>query len=145
MSFDPLDIVRGFDPIDRIEGAISTFLNADWAGAYKKRGAFGILAELASCLTAHNAPTIYVSRDTTWNGVRIEALLKRYGVRIWDRGSWSDQLYFCVKRRQVKWAEYVLIRAGLPVTSGLKESRNTEWAQAKMGVPIPRRRREKKK
>jgi CheY-like chemotaxis protein len=39
MSFDFLDIARYFDPIDRIEGAISAFIRADWSGAMRRRGA----------------------------------------------------------------------------------------------------------
>ncbi len=131
------DTVLGMDYIDRIEGMISTFINADWRKAYKKRGVVGILTELVSCVVSHNAPTIRVSRHDGHSGIEIERLLKKFGVRLWDRGATSHELYFCVKRRQVKWAEYVLLRAGIPVTSVLKESRNTEWAMRRAGIPIP--------
>ena len=130
------DVVLGFDPLDRVEGAISTFLNADWAGAWRKAGPLGLLTEVVACLTAHNAPTIYVSRVNT-RGADVERLLKHYGVKVWDRGAWENELYFCVKRRQVKWAEYVLTRAGIATTRTQYEPRNAQWAAQHAGAPIP--------
>lgn len=126
---DWLNALTSFDPINRLEGAISTFLNADWSGAYERDGLAGLVAEFWACVTSQNAPTIRVSRHSHWRGIDIERLLWRHGVRIWDRGVVGDELYFCVKLRQVKWAEYVLLRAGVPVTSALTEPRNTVWAE----------------
>ena len=124
-----LDILAYFDLIDRFEGVISTFLNADWEGAYRRDGLNGILAEFAACLTSRNSPTIRVSRYSHWRGIDVERLLRRHGVKIWDRGIAGDDFYFCVKQRQVKWAEYLLLRAGVPVTSVLVEPRNFQYAQ----------------
>lgn len=138
---DFLDIFRYFDPIDRIEGAISTFLNADWAKAFQRKGPAGVASEFAACITAYNAPTIRISRHCSWRGLDIERLLFRYGVKVWDRGASGEEFYFCVKRRQVKWAEYVLLRAGIPVTSSLRESRNTEWAARHPANSLPTQRR----
>ncbi len=45
-----------------------------------------------------------------------------------NRGIAGDDLYFCVKHRQVEWAEYLLLRAGVPVTSVLNEPRNADYA-----------------
>jgi hypothetical protein len=126
---DLLDIPEYFDPINRIEGAISTFLNADWLGAYHRNGITGVVSEFVACVTSHNAPTIRVSRHSHWRGIDVERLLRRYGVKVWDRGLAGDDLYFCVKRRQVGWAEYILLRAGVPVMSVLTEPRNREWAE----------------
>ncbi len=123
------DLPAYFDLIDRIEGVASTFLNADWAGAHRRNGVAGILSEFVACLTAYNAPTIRVSRHSPWRGIDIERLLRRHGVRVWDRGIAGEDLYFCVKRRQVRWAEYLLLRAGVPVTSALNEARNRQYAQ----------------
>ena len=126
---DLLDIPAYFDLIDRIEGAVSTFLNADWQGARQRNGASGVVSEFAACLTSRNAPTIRVSRYSHWRGIDVERLLKRHGVKIWDRGIAGDDFYFCVKQRQVKWAEYLLLRAGVPVTSALVDPRNLQYAQ----------------
>ncbi len=124
-----LDEPAFFDPINRIEGVISTFRNADWDNAYRERGVAGVIAEFVACITSSNAPTITVARGSHWRGIDIERLLKRHGVKVWDRGIAGDDLYFCVKRRQVEWAEYLLLRAGVPVTSVLNEPRNTNYAE----------------
>ena len=126
---DLLDIPAYFDPIDRIEGAVSTFLNADWLGAYHTNGITGMILEFVACVTSDNAPTIRVSRFSHWRGIDIERLLARHGVKVWDRGLAGHNLYFCVKRRQVRWAEYLLLRAGVPVTSVLTEPRNYDYAE----------------
>ncbi|MBI5653604.1 MAG: hypothetical protein HZC40_24620 [Chloroflexi bacterium] len=123
-----LDLPAYFDPIDRIEGALSTFLNADWDGAFRRDGFAGVMSEFVACLTAQNAPTIRVARASHWRGIDIERLLARHGVKVWDRGIAGDDLYFCVKRRQVVWAEYLLLRAGVPVSSSLVDPRNAEYA-----------------
>ena len=126
---DLLDLPAYFDPIDRLEGAVSTFLNADWDGAYRRNGVSGLLSEFLACVTSYNAPTITVSRHSHWRGIDVERLLRRHGVKVWDRGIAGDDLYFCVKRRQVKWAEYLLLRAGVPVTSALNEPRNRAYTE----------------
>ncbi|CAG0935556.1 hypothetical protein TFLX_04398 [Thermoflexales bacterium] len=126
---DLLDIPEYADLINRIEGVVSTFLNADWHGAYQRNGVSGVLAEFAACLTSSNAPRIHVSRHSHWRGIDVERLLQRHGVKVWDRGIAGDDFYFCVKRRQVKWAEYLLLRAGVPVTSALVDSRNFKYSQ----------------
>ena len=123
------DLPAYFDVIDRFEGILSTFLNADWAGAYRHNGISGVITELLACITSNNAPTVRVSRDSHWRGIDIERLLYRHGVKVWDRGISGDDLYFCVKRRQVKWAEYLLLRAGVPVTSALAEPRNRGYTE----------------
>ena len=123
------DLFAYFDPIDRIEGVISTFRYADWEGAYQRNGINGVIAELWACVTSSNAPTIRVSRYSAWSGIEIERLLSRHGVRVWDRHISGDDVCFSVKRRQVKWAEYLLLRAGVPVTSILFEPRNAEWTE----------------
>lgn len=126
---DLLDLPAYFDPIDRIEGVVSTFRNADWDNAYRERGFVGVIAEFFACVTSANAPTIRVARESHWRGIDIERLLKRHGVKVWDRGIAGDDLYFCVKRRQVEWAEYLLLRAGVPVTSALTDPRNADYAE----------------
>ena len=142
---DLLDIPAYFDPINRIEGVISTFLNADWEGAYRRHGAEGLLRELVACFTSHNAPTIRISRYSSWRGIDVERLLRRHGVKVWDRGLAGDDLYFCVKRRQVKWAEYLLLRARVPVTSVLVDPRNREYGQRYAPGSEPPRRRARRK
>lgn len=128
MKPDPLDIIAYFDPLDRIEGAVMTFVHADWRRAWRKRGLWGVLVEFVRCVLSLNNPTIRWKRNQGWSGVDVERLLKRHGVVVWDRGFTGDELWCCVKARQVKWAQYVMHRAGVPITGRQHEMRNATWA-----------------
>lgn len=67
-------------------------------------------------------------------------LLRQYGIRIWGREiDDSDELAFLVKRSQAVWAEYVLCRAGVPLTSKLLDPRNEQYRQrhAPGSMPTP--------
>jgi hypothetical protein len=138
------DLPAQLDWIDRIEGIVSTFINADWAGARRRAGALGVVNEFIDCLTFANAPTVFVSRDCSWSGLEIERLLRRHGVKVWNRGIMGNELYFCIKRRQARWAEYLLLRAGVPITSALVDPRNrnyTEGYAPRSEPPVLNRRR----
>ena len=126
---DFFDFLAGMDLIDPIEGVISTFLHADWAGAYERRGVFGYLTELVACLTRHNSPIVWVQRRAGWSGVEIERWLANYGVTIYGRGFAGNALCFRVKRRQARFAEYLMLRAGMPVVSAPVDERNIQWAK----------------
>ncbi len=121
------DVPAAADQLDRLEGIISTFLNADWAGAFQRDGLVGLLDEFFDCVVGANSPVIRVSRASSWSGRAIEQLLQRHGVKVWDRGFLDEELYFRVKRRQATWAEYLLLRAGVPVTSPPIDPRNGAW------------------
>jgi hypothetical protein len=55
-------------------------------------------------------------------------LLRQYGIRIWGREiSDEEELAFLVKTKQAVWAEYILCRAGVPLTSKLLDPRNEQY------------------
>lgn len=115
------------DVVFRVEGIISTIANADWLGARDRHGTKGIVVEVIETITYHNAPMIFVSLYSAWSGWEIVRLLSRHGVNAWDLGVTSHEFFFRVKLRQVKWAEYLLLRAGVPVVGMLVEPRNSDW------------------
>jgi len=80
-------------------------------------------------LSGEDTWRFYVPRNCGWNGIEMERLLKRHGVRVWDRGFTSDCLTFRVKRRQANWAEYLLRRRGIPVASQPFNPLNDEYAR----------------
>lgn len=126
---DLLEALAYLDLIDPVEGFLSTFRYADWEGAYRRAGVAGLIAEFLASLAAFNCWTIWVQRNAGWSGVDIEQLLFRHGVRIWGRGFVGDRLFFRVKKRQARWAEYLLHRCGVPLAGGLYDPRNPEYAQ----------------
>jgi len=126
---DLVESLAYLDLVDPVEGFLSTFRHADWSGAYCRAGLVGVVAEFLASLAAINCRTICIQRHAGWSGVEIEALLMRHGVRIWGRGFVGEQLFFRVKKRQARWAEYLLLRRGVPVTSGPFDPRNARYAE----------------
>ena len=80
------------------------------------------------------------STQGEFTGVEVETLLHQYGIRIWGREMTNpDERAFLVKRRQAVWAEYILCRAGIPLTSPLLDPRNARYRQqhAPGSMPTP--------
>lgn len=121
-----LDVPAYFDPINRLEGVIFTFRNADWRKA-RKRGAFWIFVEFVRCVLSLNTVTHEFEMGAI-SGAQMEAMLRRHGVKIGDRGLASgNRLYFITKRRQARWADYLMRRYGMQNTSQV-DPRNEAWA-----------------
>ena len=60
-----------------------------------------------------------------WHGVDVEELLSQYGVYNFCRSYRKNEMYgILVRKSQVRWAEYVLLRAGAPLTSPLRDPSN---------------------
>jgi len=57
------------------------------------------------------------SRLGSFRGIDVERLLRRHGIRIWDRDFDRKNLSFRAKLEQAKWAEYLMARKGVPLTS----------------------------
>ncbi len=138
---DLLELLATFDVLDRLDEILSTFRYADWRGAYDRAGISGVVREFWASLAAWNCWTIFVHRRAGWSGVELEQFLRRYGVRIWGRGFSGDHFCFRVKQRQARWAEYLLLRRGIPVTSVPFDPRNLTSAErhAPGDEPPPRR------
>ena len=120
-----LDFLDAFNLIDRLEGILARFRHADWQGA----GASGMAGEATRALAGVNAWTFRVPRDSDWTGAQIEALLRKYGVVVWGRRITGEHVIFSVKRRQANWAEYLLMRRGIPVDGTPFNRRNPVYGQ----------------
>jgi len=57
------------------------------------------------------------SRQGDFRGIDVERLLRRHGVRIWDRDFSRHDLFFRTKVEHAKWAEYLMARKGVQLTS----------------------------
>lgn len=129
MKFNQL--ISKFDLIDRVEGIAFNFINGDWQKNKKKYGWTGVVKTFLTCLFQQNIYEFKVNRDSLWSGIQLEKALFRNGVKLGNRGlSWKgdeEYLYFWVKRRQQKWAEYLMMRMGIPVEN-VKDKKNYEVA-----------------
>lgn len=65
-----------------------------------------------------------------FSGYEVEQLMHQYGIRIWGRETNSpEELAFLVKHTQAVWAEYILCRAGVPLTCSLLDPRNAQYIE----------------
>lgn len=125
-----LDILDLFNLIDRVEGLVARFVHADWSGAASRSGASGVLSELGRSALGANSWTFHVPIDCGWTGAGIERFLAKYGVVIWGRRVTSGHLHFSVKHRQANWAEYLLLRQGIPLAGRTFNDRNPGYGEA---------------
>lgn len=67
------------------------------------------------------------------------SVLKKYGVATYGCTHDANNMYFSVKKRQARWAEYILLHAGVELTSPTFDVRNPEYvAQHEPGyMPRP--------
>lgn len=98
---------------------IGDYRYADWRGAAEANGVLGLAAEALQATAGTNTEPFFVPCDSTWKIQDIQALLLRYGIKLWGVGYWNNELFFRVKGRQAHWAQYVLLRAGVPLLHGL--------------------------
>jgi hypothetical protein len=78
--------------------------------------------------------------DGGFVGIEVEHLLRQYGIRVWGREMDDpDERALLVKQSQAVWAEYILCRAGVPLTCALLDPRNRVYQQrhAPRSMPIP--------
>lgn len=124
-----MDLLDAFNWFDRLEGVFSRIVHADYQKAGRKSGAGGVAVELGRAIVGDNAWTFRVSRDCDWSGADIERFLGKYGIVIWGRRITSDQLIFSVKERQANWAEYLLMRRGIPLAGRTFNQANVGYGQ----------------
>ncbi|NLS80023.1 MAG: hypothetical protein GXY76_22510 [Chloroflexi bacterium] len=62
--------------------------------------------------------TFLVPEDCGWAARDIRRLLRRHGVRVWGLMIVDRTILLTVRRAQARWAEYLLLRHGLPLLSG---------------------------
>jgi hypothetical protein len=69
------------------------------------------------------------SRLGDFTGVEVEKMLQQYGVRVWGREADKEEIGILVKESQAIWAEYLLCRAGVPLTCKLLDARNAQYRE----------------
>ena len=57
----------------------------------------------------------------------VEELLTRYGIAVYGRTFDATYKYFLVKKRQAKWAEYLMLHAGVQLHGPLVDYRNAHY------------------
>jgi len=119
---------------------LQTFRHADW-GTARKHGLAGFVAEAVRSLLGTNCWVFYVPLDSDWCGAEISRLLKRHGVRSWAYGPANGELFFRVRATQAAWAQYLLLREGVPLNHGLFAEKSAAGARRDPGAPAQERSR----
>lgn len=92
----------------------------------------GFIEDLANDPTPlqSNSWTFFIPYDKALqngrNALDIENLLRQNGVKTWGRQITGGDLFFSVNLEQARWAEYLLLRAGIPLS------------ETSMGPPAPK-------
>lgn len=120
------DLLGHLNYIDRIEGWVMSLRHGDYDQA-RKNGLAGFVAELVSSLFMTNTHTFAIPRAGAHSLNEVEALLKKYGIPIFGRTHDARCMYFHVKQRQARWAEYLLVQAGVQLESATFDSRNAAY------------------
>lgn len=63
-----------------------------------------------------------------WNMREVMNLLTDYHITYFWHGYNSQEIWLHVPKRQARWAEYILQRAGAPVIMDTVDGRNVAWA-----------------
>lgn len=93
--------------------------HADWRGAAEQGGLIGLVGEALQTAVGTNTEPFFVPCGSEWKIDDIAALLRRHGIKLWGAACFNDELYFRVEKRQAHWAQYVMLRAGVPLLHGL--------------------------
>lgn len=95
------------------ETVAETFWHADWRGAYRRDGLFGLIAEAGHSLLGTNSWPFFVPIDSQWSGRDIEELLGGYGIEMWGQNLHNGELFFRVRKEKAAWAQYLMLQSGI--------------------------------
>ena len=126
MSIDFLlhDVLGRLNYIDRIEGLFSAIRHGD----YRHTGGItGILGELTKSVSGTNTHKFSIPRRGDHSLNEVEAQLRKYGITVFGRTHDGSYMHFHVKRRQARWAEYIMLHAGVELVGPLFDSRNVVY------------------
>ncbi len=114
-----LDLLTNFDILYLPQTIIESIWHSNWKSAYRQNGVMGLGREVVDSLLGFNSYQFYVSMNHGWSGHSINDLLARHGIKMWGWTFANGEMFFRVKKRQAAWAQYVMLRAGVPLQSPL--------------------------
>jgi len=92
--------------------------NADWDEA-SAHGPFAIVTEFFRALAGLSAWPFFVPAESGWRYDTISPILTLHGIDSWGWSRHGDEIIFQVKLRQANWAQYLLLRNGVPLSGQL--------------------------
>ncbi len=114
---------------------LASLWHADWESAYKHEGIAGIAAEFMRSLLGANTTAFSVPMGSGWSIWRIQRLLAQYGIAAWGDVFANHHLVFRVKKRQAEWAQYVMLRDGVPLSDARPIKQTTPRTGSEVARP----------
>lgn len=76
---------------------------------------------IAAVQDVRNGPshTFMMHENCGWSGRAIANTLRRHGVKTWGHMIVNHSIMITVRRKQARWAQYLLEREGIPIQYGL--------------------------
>lgn len=71
--------------------------------------------------------TFYIDLDSGWSGARCERILRPQGVKVYGRVIAKGDAFFQVPTKQAEFAEFLLLKAGVPLKYHLFSERNRRY------------------
>lgn len=115
----PLDLLGNLDCLCLPQTLVESFWHADWKSAYERDGILGLCIEAIRTLFGLNSHQFYVPLNGGWSGHNIHQLLAKHGIAMWGWSFANGEMFFLVKKKQAAWAQYVMLRAGVPLQGPL--------------------------
>ncbi len=98
---------------DFVLGPLNYFDRLEWLLRGAAYGDFGVKFAIPRA-----------DKDGEYTLVEVEQLLGKYGIAVYGRTHDSCNMYFHVKKRQARWAEYILLHAGVELRNPTFDRRN---------------------
>lgn len=87
----------------------------------------GLLRGVSYGDLGHQFAILRADKGGQFTLAEVEALLDHYGIPVYGRTHDAQCLYFHVKKRQARWAEYLLLHAGVTLQGPLFDPRNAGY------------------
>ncbi len=94
---------------------------AEWRKAYQRSGWLGTLWEFCRSCFGFNMWAFAIPLYGAWSGRDVEKLLAQYDIPAWGWTYIDGTAIFHVRRSQAKWAEEILLWAGVPLVGYIWE------------------------
>lgn len=117
------DFVGPMNLIGRLDRVVKSLVYANYKRA-AKNGTGGVTKEVIGSLTGFNATRFALLRSGKYSPRQVDDLLRKYGIPTFGSLHDSRHFYFSVKKRQARWAEYVMLNAGVELANPTFDRRN---------------------
>ena len=117
--------MAGWGVVDDLLGAVNLI---DWVEGIIRGAMAGDIVGHRIALPHPESSYWEENQVMPWSLNQMRDLLAGYHVVTFGRGFNSAEIWVYVKREQARFAEYLLARAGAPVSMELVDGRNAGWA-----------------